>query len=263
MMKKILILLMAAISLSSCEKVIDVDLNSADPQMVFEANLAAGSDSLWISITQTADYFSSDPNPVVDGATIDFTDGVGNTQTATSMGNGRYLVYGINSQVGKTYGIRADVQGQITEAESYMPTTVLLDSITFEYFGANDFTDASYSINVSFQDPPDTMNYYQIIVRVNGQPQGDITVFSDKFNQGAYLNLPLFGYDIETGDLVQVELQSIDADVYEYLITLASIVSQTGPPGIAPGNPTTNLKGDIQLGYFGTYSHSSIMDTIR
>lgn len=262
-MKKVLILVLAALVLSSCEKVIDVDLNSADPQLVFEANLGAGDDSLWISITKTADYFDNNPNPVVDGATIDFTDGSGNIKRAAPMGNGLYLINGINSSVGKMYSIRADVEGQITQAESYMPTTVLLDSITFEYFPANDFGDASYSINVAFQDPPDTMNYYQIVVKVNGEVEGDITVFSDKFNQGSYLNLPLFGYEIESGDLVEVELQSIDADVYEYFVTLASIVSQTGPPGIAPGNPTTNLKGDIQLGYFGTYSHSSIMDTIQ
>lgn len=263
MMKKILILLVAAISLSSCEKVIDVDLNSADPQMVFEANLGAGDDSLWFSLTQTADYFDSNPNPVVDGATIDFTDGFGITWRAKGMGNGKYLVYGMNSRVEQNYSVRVDVQGQITEAESFMPPTVLLDSITFEYFPASDFGDASYTINLAFQDPPDTANYYQVVIKANGEVKGDMVVFSDKFNQGAYLNLPLFGYEIESGDIVEVELQSIDKDVYQYLLTLASIVSQTGPPGIAPGNPTTNLKGDIQLGYFGTYSHSSIKDTIQ
>ncbi|WP_417592285.1 DUF4249 domain-containing protein [Owenweeksia hongkongensis] len=262
-MKRFLILSAVALILASCEKVIDVDLNSSDPQMVLEANLPAGEDSLWISISQTADYFSNDPNPVVDGADIEFTDGDGNIMQASPMGNGRYLVMGVKSMVNRTYSIKADVQGQITQAESYMPPTVLLDSITFEYFPPNDFSDASYSINVAFQDPPDTINYYQIVVRVNGQSEGDITVFSDKFNQGTYLNLPLFGYEIGQGDVVEVELQSIDADVYEYFVTLASIVSQTGPPGIAPGNPTTNLKGDIQLGYFGTYSHSSILDTIQ
>lgn len=262
-MKKVLILVIAIFVLSSCEKVIDVDLNSADPQMVLEANLPANSDSLWISITQTADYFSNDPNPVVDGANIEFTDGDGNTTLANAMGNGRYLVHGINAKVANAYSIKADVQGQITEAESYMPPTVLLDSVTFEYFPPNDFSDGTYAINLAFQDPPDTINYYQIVIRVNGQVEGNITVFDDKFYQGAYLDIPLFGYDIEQGDLVEVELQSIDANVYEYFVTLASIVSQTGPPGIAPGNPTTNLKGDIQLGYFGTYSYSSILDTIQ
>ncbi len=262
-MKRFFILIIATLSLASCEKVIDVDLNSADPQMVFEANLAAGSDSLWISITKTADYFSSEPNPMVDGAAIDFTDGAGVTKQATGMGSGLYLVTGVNSTVGKTYTIRADVEGQITEASSYMPVTVLLDSVTFEFLPATDFSDASYRINLAFQDPPDTLNYYQIIVRINGKVEGDITVFDDKFYQGAYLDIPLFGYEIEKGDVVEIELQSIDADVYKYFLTLASIVSQTGPPGIAPGNPITNLKGDIQLGYFGTYSHSSIMDTIQ
>lgn len=262
-MKRFLILTVAALLLSSCEKVIDVDLNSADPQMVFEANLAAGEDSLWISITQTADYFSNDPNPVVDGASIEFTDGDGNTMQATPMGDGLYLVDGINAQMGKTYAIKADVDGQITQAESYMPAVVPLDSISFEFFPASDFSDPFYAINMAFQEPGDATNYYQIVVRINGDVSGDITVFDDKFNQGAYFEFQLFGYEIEQGDVVEVELQSIDAKVYKYFLTLASIISQTGPPGIAPGNPITNLKGDIQLGYFGTYSYSAIVDTIQ
>lgn len=250
------------VAVSSCEKVIDVDLNSADPQTVFEANLAEGEDSLWFSLTQTADYFGNEEPPFINGAEIDFTDSEGNVMRAQAMGDGQYLVTNVKAKSEGTYKVKVNLDGQITEAESYMPKQVLLDSIQFEYQPANDFVDESYSINIAFQDPGDQVNYYQIIVRVNGEVDGNLNVFDDRFNQGRYVNAPLFGYEIAEGDIVEVELQNIDADIYEYYVTLASILSQTGPPGIAPGNPITNLKGDIQLGFFGTYSYSSIKDTV-
>ena len=261
-MKRLIGLLILAAAVSSCEKVIDVDLNSADPQTVFEANLAEGADSLWFTLSQTADYFGSEDPPRLDGAQIDFTDGDGKVWAAQSVGNGQYLVTGMNSDAGNSYKVRINYDGFVTEAESFMPVVVPLDSINFEYQPGNDFVDESYSVNIAFKDPGDQVNFYQIIVRVNGEEQGDITIFDDRFSQGTYLEFPLFGYEIAQGDIVEVELQSIDEDVYEYYLTLASILSQTGPPGIAPGNPITNLKGEIQLGYFGTYSYSAIADTV-
>jgi len=262
-MKNFIALLAIVIFFSSCEKVIDVDLNSSDPQTVFEGNLAQGADTLWFTMSQTADYFGSDEPPLVSGATIDFTDADGQVLRAQAVGGGSYYVTGLDARTEANYSVKIDLEGQITEAQSYLPAQVPLDSISFEYQPPNDFVDASYLINVAFQDPGDQTNYYQIIVRINGNVEGDITVFDDRFNQGTYLEFPLFGYEIQAGDIVEVELRGIDENVYEYYLTLASILSQNGPPGIAPGNPTTNLKGDIQLGFFGTYSYSAIKDTAK
>lgn len=262
-MKKLIALLGLVVFFSSCEKVIDVDLNSSDPQTVFEGNLKEGDDTLWFYMSQTADYFGNEEPPKLDGAQIEFTDADGTIFQAQSAGNGAYFVSGINSSTGSNYTVKVDYDGFTTIGESYMPAAVPLDSINFEFQPANDFVDASYLINIAFQDPGDQVNFYQLIVRVNDEEQGAITVFDDRLNQGTYIKIPLFGYEIEEGDIVEVELQSIDEGVYDYLLTLASILGQTGPPGIAPANPITNLEGEIQLGYFGTYSSSAIVDTAQ
>lgn len=262
-MKKLIALLGLVAFLSSCEKVVDVDLNSADPQTVFEGNLKEGADTVWFYMSQTADYFGNGEPSKLDGAQIEFTDADGNIFAAQSVGDGAYFVSGINSSIGANYTVKVDYDGFTTMGESFMPQPVPLDSINFEYQPANDFVDESYLINIAFQDPGNLINYYQLILRVNGERQGDITVFDDRLNQGTYIKIPLFGYEIANGDIVEVELQSIDEGVYNYLLTLASILSQNGPPGIAPANPITNLDGEIQLGYFGTYSASAITDTVR
>ncbi|MCB0535714.1 MAG: DUF4249 family protein, partial [Saprospiraceae bacterium] len=57
--KSIKSLLIAALALAcaSCEKVIDVDLNSAAPRTVIEANLKEGDQQFQVLVYQTKDYF--------------------------------------------------------------------------------------------------------------------------------------------------------------------------------------------------------------
>ena len=70
-MKQVLILGLSILFFSSCQKVINVDLNAADPQYVIEANLYEGSHDFKVRITKTTSYFSSGGTiPVVNNASV-------------------------------------------------------------------------------------------------------------------------------------------------------------------------------------------------
>lgn len=262
-MKKLIALLGLVAFFSSCEKVIDVDLNSADPQTVFEGNLKEGADTVWFYMSQTADYFGKGEPPKLEGAQIEFTDADGTIFTAQSAGNGAYFVAGINSSADANYTVKVDYDGFTTIGESYLPEVVLLDTVRVFYGEAEGFLPEGYRIRVTFQEPGNRDNYYRMVVRINGEVEGDYILFEDQFLQGSYFSTDLSFYELEVGNLVEVELRSIDSRVYKYYQTLDAILGQNGPPGIAPANPITNLDGEIQLGYFGTYSASAITDTVR
>jgi hypothetical protein len=60
--------------------------------------------------------------------------------------------------------------------------------------------------------------------------------------------------DLLTGDSVRVEMQNIDANVYEYLRTLAQVLQSGGGLGTAsPANPQSNFSGGV-LGYFSAHT---------
>ncbi len=254
-MKKIFVFI-SALALFGCEKVIDVDLNSADPKKVIEANLMAGNDSLLVRITETGDYFNFEETPNVENAIVYLITQSGQKMLAQMTAPGVYWIDSINSVTGENYTIEVTADGKFTTATSYLPPVVPLDSLYFEYFEPSGFFEGGYIPFVAFQDPPNEENYYRLIFYINGEEEKDLNVFNDKFINGTYVEQPLFGSDLEVGDSIHVELRSIDAEVYKFYNTLNAISGGGGPPGVAPGNPTTNLKGDIQLGFFGTYSTS-------
>ncbi len=254
-MKRHILFLGTLLVLASCEKVIEVDLNSADPQKVIEAVLAEGQDSLLISITETSDYFNSEPQPKVSGAAVALSNSKGHRLTGTEVSPGLYLIDGITTEIGETYNLEVAFGTEVTTASSYLPPVVPIDSVYFEYFEQTTFFDEGFRPYFAFQDPPGVENYYKLELTINGKPNnGSIEVFDDEFVDGAYLNYGFFGEILDSGDVVQVELKSIDRDVYMYYSTLSEIDGSGGQPGIAPGNPVTNLIGPIKLGYFGTYS---------
>lgn len=262
-MKKLIALLGLMAFFSSCEKVIDVDLNSADPQTVFEANLQEGQDTLWFYLSQTADYFGNEEPPKLDGAQIEFTDADGVAFTAQSAGAGSYFVSGINSAADANFTVKVDYDGFTTIGESYLPEVVMLDTVRVYYGEAEGFLPEGYRIRFTFQEPGDRDNFYRLLVKINGEDEGGYILFEDQLIQGNYFTQDLAFYELEVGDIVEVELRSIDEKVYKYYQTLDAILGQNGPPGIAPANPITNLEGEIQLGYFGTYSTSAISDTVQ
>ena len=61
--------LAAVALLNSCTKVIDINLNEADPKIVIEAELISGTHDFTVKITKTTDFFNpGQPVTVADAA---------------------------------------------------------------------------------------------------------------------------------------------------------------------------------------------------
>jgi hypothetical protein len=113
---------------------------------------------------------------------------------------------------------------------------------------------SSEYVNVMYNDPLETGNYYRFVQYTNGTKEKEIYTRNDDLSNGRLTTVTLFTHDgreLQQGDCITIELQSIDAAVYKYWYSLGmdADVGQSS----TPANPETNLSGGA-LGYFSAHT---------
>ena len=247
---------------TSCEKVIEIDLEDADTQVVIEANLATGEAPFQVKISTTAPYFESGLPQAIEHATIRLLDENGNVYAVPHVQNGIYATL-VNANVEQTYTLEVEIDGELYVAKSYLPAPVLLEEIYAEYQPAQGPLPEGYAVYFRYQDPANVANYYRAVHAVNGELQqkpDDLQVLNDRINDGALTLNGLLQQAFDLGDTVTVELRHFDETSYTYFSSLGDIIGGGMGPNsgsAAPGNPTTNWSNNA-LGYFSAYSSDSM-----
>lgn len=266
-MKNLLFPLLALLLLSACTKVIDIDLNSSSPQIAIEAQLLEGIHDFTVRITQTGNYFSTDAPLTVADATVSLQRGAESPIELNNVGNGNYEIPNYVATANTPYVLTVNAGGSVYQASSFLPKPVALDTLVVEVadqppFGAADAD--SFQIVCHFQDPAAETNFYRIKTVVNGIPHSKgeyLLVIDDRLINGNYIQIPIFTDAFELNDQVEVELVSMDAQMYDYFNTLSLLVGN-GNSSAAPANPKTNWSGGA-LGYFGAFSISRKTVVVR
>lgn len=247
---------MAVLLFSSCQKVIDVNLNNAAPQIVIEADLLEGTNAFKVHVAKTTDYFGTNPQQQVNDATITLSDEIGNTTIIPTIGNGNYAIPSYTALKGKTYKLEVKTGGQTFTASSTVMGVIPIDSVTYEYKQAEGaFLDEGYEVICYLKDIAAQKNNYRLILTKNDTLQNkpeDLYLFDDKYNDGRLVKADYFER-FKPKDTLKLELRTMDDGVFEFYKTLANILNnQNGP---APANPISNFSGGA-LGYFGAFSIS-------
>lgn len=252
-----------AILLFGCEKVIDIDVNDVNPQYVVEGTFSEG---IQVAVSQTGDYFDATPPSNVTDATLTLTGSDGTNLLLESLGGGLYGDTGATAIPGVAYTLEVVTEAAAIHGISTAPAITPLDNVTAEFRTATPFTREGWGINVQFQDDPAVTNYYRILLTVNGQLRneaGDYLLFDDELTNGNLVELSLRSQKFELGDVVEVELRSLDRATYDYYITLESLLgSGRGPSEAAPSNPDNNLSNGA-LGYFSAYTSDTLQVIIN
>ena len=248
--------------LISCEKVIQLDLNSAEKKYVIEASLADQAGSCKVTLTQTKNFDENNTFNGVSGAVVTIADNNGTPQTLTETSAGVYEATMLTGIPLHSYQLTVKVAGEVYTATSVMSRRVPLDSlyITERTF----FDEANKYATVRYKDPAGEKNAYRFIQYVNGKKEKTIFVRDDDSNDGlAVERALLFFYDddeeeakkLKSGDSLRVEMLCISYPVYKYWYSLTE--SSTGENQSAtPGNPVTNIQGGA-LGYFSAHTLQS------
>ncbi len=258
---------------ASCQKVIQVDLNSAAPTLVVEAAVTDQSIRPVVKLTQTTDYFNPSLPPAVTGAIVTISDDAGNKEIMTEEKPGFYYANKINGVGGRTYFLSVQTGGKEYTAHSFLNPPIPLDSLTYQKDDSPQSAGGKkrYVVLAHFHDPVGKGNGYRFQTQItqaasstdtsNAKPDLSYRLFTDRLQDGENINYQI-RRTLELNDQMQVVMYSFDQNVYDYYFTLSQITGGQQAASAAPSNPNTNIKGGA-LGYFGALSFQIKTITIR
>ena len=248
---KYIVLLASTFFIGSCQRVIDVHLNSAASKYVIEGVVTDQPGGCTVSITDTRNFSSDNTFSGVSGATVT----IENNRTIYPLAQsapGIYTTGSLTGVPGETYALNVVLNGVIYTASSTMPQPVGLDTM----YVSNDALSSKRYIKIVYSDPPGVPNYYRWVQYVNGRQEETIFGANDEFTDGLKVTRQL-NYnndtkdpkrDINPGDSVRIDMLNLDSAVYQYWFSLQRNASGSGNSA-SPANPISDISGGC-LGYF-------------
>lgn len=262
-MKKILIFALTILTTlhSSCTKVINVGLNSKDPQIVIEANITDDS-TVPHTVVLTKSVNFSDPNvfPAVQNATVTVSDDLGNTVTFAETTPGVYKNTTLKAVSGRTYSLKILAEGKTFSSTCKMPAKVPLDSVVFEKFSFGNQSDenSQKSFTPIYTDPVGKGNFYKFDLQKGDSISKTLFLIDDDIVDGSVNKRPLFDRELslKKGDSIILKMLCITKEVNLYFYSMDQ--SSGGPNSTAsPANPVTNIQGAV-LGYFSAHTMQTV-----
>lgn len=251
------VLLLGTLLLFSCEREIDIDLGSTEQRYVIEALLSDQIGDCKVLISQTKDFGEDNSRLTVSDASVSIRHG-NNTVILHESAPGTYTDDSFVGVPGSTYYLTVQIGDETITSTSTMPPLVAMDSlyISDEFIGGED----RRLPTIDYTDPAGESNQYRFVLHINGTKKNQIFIRNDDLTDGNSNSTRLYvdewdledGERIKSGDLIRVEMQTVEQAVYRYFFSLDN--SATGNSNSAsPANPVSNLQGNA-LGYFSAYT---------
>ena len=247
-------MLLAALCLfSSCQEVIELNLNSASSILVIEGNIFDRKMPPYhqceVNLSRTVNYNGSNFFPPVLDAKVTISDDAGNSEKLSSI-NGGYFTDNLKVVVGRKYNLTVLVDGKTYSASSTMPRAVEIDSLYFRsFFGTTKF------VTIDFTGPVRTENYYRFVQFVNNKRITGFSYLSQNLPEVlttsySFVSMIQRGDSLyKKGDSISVWLETIDKGAYDFFRTAGSYSGQSA----SLANPVSNISNGA-LGYFNACS---------
>ena len=257
-----IITLVALVFFIGCEEVIQVELENSEPQIVIEATISNNPEDNLVIITKSTDFYNPSEYESVSGAEVIVNSENGESYIFNEIESGRFVNLDLIPEIGVNYTISVNTGDEIYTASSRMQEPLIMDSITVIGEKRPFRDELFYEYNVFFQDNPGQEDFARFKIFINDVMQTGIFRYDDRLTDGNYIDFNRFFFepkeDIVPGDVVTIEMLTIDKLTFEYFDTLRRVIaSGRGPFGsTSPSNPITNWNNGA-LGYFSAYSMSS------
>ena len=257
--------LILIIALSSCEKVIDIDLNEAEPRLVVEGAITLNNGPYAVRLTTSGDFFTGEGIAPVSDADVFISGSDGQSETLVGVGNGIYITRDLQAVPYTAYSLKIRYKD-----EEYTASDTLFDQVNIEELsysvselgkGGPDGSEYEnhYDILCKFKDDADKQNFYLLQISINGEEitgmRGKYYLLNDERLNGQMVSYPFFGVGANANDTIKVSLSAIGSATYDYFRTLNDALSQGGM-GSTPYNPISNVSNNA-LGFFGTFTFDS------
>ncbi|WP_289665784.1 DUF4249 domain-containing protein [Flavobacterium panacagri] len=273
-MKKLVFLIAFFVSLTStsCEDVVDVDLDTASPKLVIEASInwekgSTGRQQV-IKLTTTTGYFDS-LIPIVSGAEVYIRNSRNQKFNFAELNkSGRYVCSNFRPALNEQYTLTVINDGNTYTATETLKSVTPITRVEQKNDGG--FTGKDIEIRSYFTDPGDEENYYMFKYFYSSKVTANFYVSEDKFYQGNETYSSVDDDELKAGDEIEVTHYGISKQYYNYMNILVSIAGTNvggpfqSPPATVRGNiiNTTN-KDNYPLGYFSLSETHSQKYTIK
>lgn len=262
-MKKILLysfILFTTLFTTSCEEVVNVELDNSDPKLVIDAIIkwqkgTTGENQI-IKLSLTNDFYTNEILPA-NGAIVTITNSSDVVFNFIEVPNtGDYVCDNFQPVIGETYHLEILYDGAIYSASNRLYATPEIINVTQETvqgIGGED----EIEIKFFYQDNGLEENYYLLGVKNPNKQIPEFGVVNDEFFQGNIM----FGFygssETEPGITLDLSVQGVSKSYHNYMNKLITIAgSGSGnpfatPPATIRGNITnTTNNDDFPLGFF-------------
>ena len=264
--------------IQSCEESIDdLALPAYQPKLVIDGWIEQGQFAE-VTLTNSASYFSDIDSValrevLVSTAKVSVSDGE-TTEVLTLFRNDDqfppffYRGTDLKGEVGKTYNLLVETQGERFEAITSIPPPPTFDSLWFEFDNEKDSLGALWA---TFTDEPAVENYYRVFTRQENKDNEFIPMYlsaiGDKFFDGKSFSFNILkgteglsdisnDFYFTRGDTLRIRFCSIDQAHFDFWRTLEREVFSVGNPFSASGNEILSNTSEGALGIWGGYGAS-------
>lgn len=264
-MKTPIKILLFAFFLSSCEEATELDVRQAPPRIVIEGLLTDKAETQSVKVSRSTDFYSSGQTPRVDNATVMVSDDSGlefafihNPRNHPDSAGIYIPETDFVGEVGKTYTLHVNVDGELYEATDQLLSVIPIDSLKFQINEdqQEDPEEAGkiYELLVYAREPQDQKNYYLFKYYRNDS----LTVFNPTdiyYSDDELLAEKIDGVPSPvyygSNDKARLEVYSLTRRGYIFYNDLATVLNNDGGGmfGPIPSSPRTNLTNGA-LGFF-------------
>ncbi|HPF50762.1 MAG TPA: DUF4249 domain-containing protein [Draconibacterium sp.] len=276
---KYIVLIISTLSVlfSSCEDVVQVDLDESDLDLVsVEAYVNTKEENnVHVKLERTLPVDQTGANPPINGALVQISDDSETPNIATLKeynGTGTYLLppnVKYKTEPGRTYFLEITLpDGVEINASDYLRKVEPLDSVKVNLSARGDYQFLAVFINAP--NYPSAVQYYKWDIYINGKmlyKSQNMVIANDELVDGNYI----YDFEIFTdfaidesdkilfkGDTVKVEQLSISQSAYDFYIGMINQAFTGSPYSVPPANLSGNLTSSDGKKVLGIFSARDI-----
>lgn len=265
-MKKIVLILFILI-LSSCEEVVDVELEESEPRLIIEASLLWDMEkkinTQFIKLSTTAPYFDEKIPPALNAeVSVMAPDGI--EYIFKEIEPGLFQNENIPPELDGNYELTVVYNDQVYSGSEKYITTTKLEEVLQEDNGG--FSGEDIEFKLFYSDAPSEENFYLFRFFHNDI---SLQLYDDEFTNGSRTFAFFSDDDVKTGDEIGFEIQGISERFYEYMFILRSQSGTAGgpfqtQPTVVRGNIiNTTDKANFPFGFFRLSQTDFITYTVK
>lgn len=253
----------------SCDKVVELDLETGDPKIVIDAEIiwekgTSGSEQS-IKITRMAPYYSP-TTPKVSGAQVRVENSNGDIFTFNEVEPGLYKCTNFVPAIDMEYKLFVQVDGQTLTATEKLISVPKIERIDQEFM-ADVTGEDLIVVTFYYKDPADQANYYLTDYKTDLLPYPEYTSTSDEFVNGNEINEKFTDTDLKPGKVLDITHRGISKNFYNYM-NLILEATNSNPFGAVPGNIRGNIvnttdANNFVLGYFRVCEANHVVYTVK